>query len=115
MPRLPLIFAIALVSAAPVGLASAQAAQTADAKATLSVRGVDFADRAQVKAFYDRVKMTARVLCNGDTLTPWGLRDDQECRARFINDAVRQVNAPLLTAMSSPDSRKSSAFASDDY
>ena len=43
--------------------------------------------------------MAARAACNGDTLTPWGVKEGQECRSRFISDAVNQVNAPLLTAM----------------
>ncbi len=58
--------------------------------------------------------MAARAACNGDTLTPWGVKEGQECRSRFISDAVNQVNAPLLTAMNNSGSRKTSAYASDD-
>ena len=110
MSKLPFIFSIALISVGPVGLASAHAA---DARVTLSTRGVDFADQAQVKAFYDRVTHAARAVCNGDTLTPWGVEEGKACRSQFISDAVNQVNAPLLTAMNNPDSRKASAYASD--
>ncbi len=46
MSRLSLILAVALVSAAPVGIASSSAA---DAPVTLSTRGVDFSNQAQVE------------------------------------------------------------------
>jgi UrcA family protein len=111
MSRLSLVLAVALVSTAPAGIA---AARPADAPVKLSMRGVDLSDARQVKVFYDHIRIAARAACNGDTLTPWGVREDQECRARFINDAVNQVNAPLLTAMYKPDSRKASAYAFDD-
>src|SRR5665213_1603137 len=101
MSKLSFILAIALVSTAPAGIALAR---SADAPVKLSVRGVDFADSRQVKIFYDHIKAAAQAACNGDTLTPWGVREDRECRARFIEDAVNQVNAPLLTAMNNPES-----------
>jgi UrcA family protein len=77
---------------------------------------VDLADARQVKVFYDHIRVAARAACNSDSLTPWGVREDRECRARFVDDAVNQVNAPLLTAMNSPDSRKTptSAYAFGD-
>ncbi len=106
MSRLSFILAIALVSTAPAGIASAR---PADAPVKLSVRGVDFADPRQVKVFYGHIRAAAQAACNGDTLTPSGVREDQECRARFTEDAVNQVKAPLLTAMNNPDSRR--AFA----
>ena len=111
MSKLSFMFAIALVSAAPAGIA---AARPVEAPVTVSVRGVDFSNPAQVKAFYDHVKAVARAACSGDTLTPWGVREDQECRARFVADAVNQVNAPLLTAMNAPESSKTTAYAFGD-
>jgi|WetSurMetagenome_2_1015567.scaffolds.fasta_scaffold312067_1 UrcA family protein len=102
MSRLPFVLAIALVSTAPAGIASAQ---PEDATVKLSVRGVDFADPRQVKAFYDHIRVAARAACNSDNPTPWGVRDDRECRVRFIDDAINQINAPLLTEMNSRESR----------
>jgi UrcA family protein len=111
MSRLPFVLALALVSIAPAGIASAR---SDDAAVKLSVRGVDFNNPRQVKAFYEHVRVAARAACNSDSLTSWGVREDRECRARFIDDAVNQVNAPLLTAMNAPDSRKTSAYAFGD-
>lgn len=111
MSRLPFVLAIALVSTAPAGIAFAR---PNDATVKLSVRGVDFADARQVKTFYDHLRAAAQAACNSDSLTSWGVREDQDCRARFVEDAVNQVNAPLLTAMNNPDSRKASAYATDD-
>ena len=117
MSRLSFILAMALVSAGPLAVTSAHAqdARAGEAQATLSTRGVDFADRAQVKVIYDRIRSAARALCNSDSLTPSELKEDQACRARFVSDAVNQVNAPVLTAMNSPDSGKvSRAYAFGD-
>ena len=111
MSRLSLVLAIALVSTAPAGIASAR---SDDATVKLSVRGVDFADPRQVKAFYEHVRVAARAACNSDTLTPGGLREDRACRARFVNDAVAQVNAPLLTAMNNRDAQPATAYAFGD-
>ncbi len=96
MSRLSFVLALALVSAAPAAIASAR---PDDAAVKLSVRGVDFSDPRQVKVFYEHVRVAAQAACNSDSLTSWGVREDRECRAHFVNDAVNQVNAPLLTAM----------------
>ena len=111
MSRLPLVFAAVLVTAAPMFATSARAEDT---PVRMTTRGVDFADPAAVKAFYDRVRTAARAACSNDLLTPWGSREDQECRNRFVHDAVSQVDEPLLTAMNDRASRKSSsAFVFD--
>ena len=111
MSKLPIILSIAVIGALPAGAALAR---TEDAQVTLSTRGVDFTDPVQVKAFYNRVNAAARAVCNGDTLTPWGVKEGEVCRNQFVSDAVKQVNAPLLTAMNNQGSRKTSAYASDD-
>lgn len=111
MSRLSFALAIALLSTVPAGFA---AARPNDDTVKMSVRGVDFTDPHQVKAFYDRIRVVARAACNSDALTPWGVRADQECRARFVNDAVNQVNAPLLTAMNNHEGGKASAYAFGD-
>lgn len=110
MSKLSWVLAFALVSTAPAAIA---AERPNDAAVKLSVRGVDFADRQQVKAFYEHVRVAARAACNSDDLTPWGVRADRECRARFVDDAVNQVNAPLLTAMNKSDTPKT-AYAFGD-
>lgn len=112
MSRLPFVLAIALASAAPAAIAFAR---PADASVKLSVRSVDLTDARQVKAFYDHVKVAAQAACNTDSLTPQGVREDRECRAQFVNDAVSQVNAPLLTAMNNdPNAPKAAAYAFGD-
>ena len=104
MSRLSFVLAIALVSTAPAAIASAR---PDDAAVKLSLRGVDFTDPRQVKVFYEHVRVAAQAACNSDSLTSWGVREDRECRARFVSDAVNQVNAPLLTAMNNAaDSRQ---------
>ena len=113
MSKLSFMLAIALVSTVPAGAAFAR---SDDATVKLSVRGVDFADPRQVKTFYDHVRVAAQAACNSDSLTSWGVREDRECRARFVDEAVNKVNAPLLTAMnnSNSDSRTTRAYAFGD-
>ncbi len=111
MSRLPCVFALVLASASPLFAASAWADNT---PVRVSTRGVDFADRAAVKAFYERVRTAARAACSGDLLTPWGSREDEACRSSFVRDAVKQLDQPLLTAMDNRASLKSSsAYAID--
>ena len=110
MSRLCFILAVALVTATPVGVASAQAQapRSQDVRVKLSTRGVDFNDRAQVKVFYERIKAAAQAVCVSDNLAPGGVKEEQACRSRFISDAVDRVNAPLLTEMNDPGSREAS-------
>src|ERR1700761_3421903 len=108
MSKLPLVLSIALIAAAPASMA---AARDDNAQVKMSTRGVNFADPAQVKAFYTRINMAARMACNTDAFTPWGVKEGQACRAQFVSDAVSQVNAPLLTAMNNTDSNKPAATA----
>lgn len=110
MSRLPLVFAVALMSVAPVFAAAAKAEDT---PVRVSTRGVDFADPSAVKAFYDRVRAAARVACSSDSLTSWVSREDEDCRSRFVRNAVDQVDKPLLTAMDNRAARKSSAYVLD--
>lgn len=111
MSKLSFILAIALASSASAGVASAR---PADESVKLSVRGVDFADPRQVKVFYDHVQVAAQAACNSETPTPQGVQEDRACRARFVDEAVNQVNAPLLTAMNNRQSRPATAYAFGD-
>jgi UrcA family protein len=112
MSRLSLVFAVALMSAAPLFAAPAQAE---DAQVRVSIRGVDFADPAAVKAFYERVRAAARATCNSSSLTAWGSSEDEACRSQFVRDAVKQINEPVLTRLDDRVSRgSSSAFVQDD-
>jgi UrcA family protein len=112
MSRLPFVFGVALMTVAPVLVVSARA-ETAPVR--MSTRGVDFADPAAVKAFYERVRSAARAACTSDLLVPWPSREDEACRRRFVRDAVEKVDQPLLTRMDDRASGKSStAYVTDD-
>jgi UrcA family protein len=112
MSRLPFVFGVALMTAAPLFVAAARAEET---PVRVSTRGVDFADPAAVKAFYQRVRSAARTACSSDLLVPWASREDEACRRRFVKDAVNQVDEPLLTRLDDRASGKtSSAYVNDD-
>ena len=112
MSRLALVFGVALITVAPTFAASARAEGT---PVRMSTRGVDFADPAAVKAFYERVRSAARAACSTDLLVPWPSREDEACRRRFIKDAVNQVDEPLLTRLDDRASagKPASAFVFD--
>jgi UrcA family protein len=109
MSRLPFVFAVALVSASPL---FATAAKAEDTPVRVSTRAVDFTDPVAVKAFYQRVRAAARAACNSSLMTPWGSPEDQACRSRFVSDAVKQINEPVLTRLDQRNSN--SAYVQDD-
>lgn len=112
MSRLPFVIAVALASASPVFTASAMAE---DMPVRVSTRGVDFTDPVAVKAFYERVRAAARAACNSSLMTPWGSSEDAACRARFVSDAVKKLDEPVLTRLDDRASQKAgSAFVQDD-
>jgi UrcA family protein len=85
--------------------ASALSAQTAaaDPRETqtlaVSTRGVDFGNRVEAARFYQRLKSAAFSVCDS-RVADLGMRlSDQRCAKAALEQAVNQVNAPLVTAM----------------
>jgi UrcA family protein len=74
-----------------------------DTVVTLSLRGVNFNDPAQAKAFYVKLKRTADDACRIPSLSSTISRPDRECTAAAIARAVGVANRPLLTAAYSSD------------
>jgi UrcA family protein len=109
---------LVLAAAAALALSTPAMAQSVDRDSptqSVSTRGVDFNDQAQVRHFYARLRDAARHVCENDP-NHIAVAVDQSCVRANVSDAVKQVNAPKLTAMLTntygPE-RAATAFATD--
>jgi UrcA family protein len=60
---------------------------------TVSFRDLDLSTQLGAQALYGRIEAAAREVCRGTDLA-----DYEACRARAIEDAVKNVGNPLLSA-----------------
>jgi UrcA family protein len=116
MSKLALAAAAALILAGPV--LAAPAASDDAATRIVSTHGVDFNDQAQVRQFYAKLQNAARMVCQSgspDRLVV--ATEDLSCVRRNMQDSVKAVDAPRLTAMLDrtygPDAGAGRAFAND--
>ena len=91
-------------AAAALALAAAAAPAFAEVIATapahqVSTAGVDFRDQAAVKAFYSKLRVAARDVCDTNSASPTVTQQDQLCVQKALANAVRVVDRPLLTAL----------------
>jgi UrcA family protein len=111
MSKLVLAAAAALVLAGPVLAAQPAAVEEAPTQ-VVSAKGVNFNDPVQVRHFYARLQGAARAVCGGTAANA-----DMSCVRRNVQEAVKAVDAPKLTAMLDatygPGAERSTAFAAD--
>lgn len=118
------VAAFALVSpalASPALAASPTAQDLANREAptqAISAQGVNFSDQAQVRAFYTRLQSAARQVCSaGGPYRPVAGTEDLTCVRRNVQEGVKAVNAPQLTALLDatygPGASNSRAYAID--
>ena len=93
-----LFAAAALALSAAAAPAFAGSASVAPAH-QLSTAGVDFRDQAAVKAFYAKLRVAARDVCDSNSASPLVTQQDQLCVQKALANAVRVVDRPLLTAL----------------
>lgn len=114
MSKLALAAAAALVLAGPALAAAGD--NDVPAKEVVA-KGVDFNDAAQVRRFYFRLQTAARLVCSSGSAGHLTIAsEDLSCIRRNMNEAVRKVDAPRLTAMlvdSYGPNTSASAFAAD--
>lgn len=112
------MFKLLLAGAAALALSTPAMAQSVyrdSPTLSVSTRGVDFNDQAQVRHFYAQLRDAARNVCERDP-DHIAVAVDQSCVRNNVSDAVKQLNAPKLTAMLTntygPE-RAATAFATD--
>jgi UrcA family protein len=117
MSKLALLAATTVILAGPAF--AAQQPSTADdaPMRAISTQGVNFADQTQVRRFYFRLEAAARLVCDpGSGSQTVVASTDLSCVRRNMDEAVRRIDAPQLTAMLNaaygPDSN-ASAYAID--
>ncbi len=95
-----ILIAAALVATAATG---AHAQQREAGQVSVKTDKVDFANAAQTQALYGRINAAAKAVCDSDVSDPMTDKADADCRTQAITDAVRQINAPQLTALAGLD------------
>ena len=68
-------------------------------KVKVSTGDTNFSSPAQVKRFYKKLNSAAVRACTTSNDLYYGLKPDPVCVQTTMEDAVRKVNQPLLTAM----------------
>ncbi len=92
MTKLILAASAAILIAGPAFAETAGAAQDAPSVA-VSTKGVDFANREQVRRFYTRLRGAIAEVCGA------GSQADASCVRDVTAQAVRAANKPVLTAL----------------
>ena len=97
--RKTLMMAMTLALPLLAAPALARAADRAQVRAvTVSKKGVDFADAAQVNRLYARLKRAANTACSIESADPKYARPNAQCVAEALAAAVNGAGKPLLTA-----------------
>ena len=104
---------IILAAAAAVALFGGAAMADQVQTTVLNAGHVNFTDRAQTQAFYAKINAAAREVCSIHSSNPMLARPERDCMAKAVADAVRHVNAPLLTAAYDSDT-SNRALATND-
>ena len=105
-----------LAASAALLIASPVLAGTADQDAptkTISARGVDFANREQVRGLYDRIRSAAAQVCDSGSRPVFGQIDDA-CARDVVAKVVRNLDEPVLTAVYDAQSGSGHAFVGND-
>jgi UrcA family protein len=107
MTKLLLAASAALILAGP---AFAQTAADQAPTQAVSTRGVDFANKAEVRHFYAKLRGAAQAVCSSGSVNA----TDATCVRQVMASAVQVANKPVLTAMYDNAQDNSRAFAGND-
>ncbi len=67
----------------------------------VSTLGVDFSSAEGVRSFHARLKSAAKDACRSDDRTLAAVAADRACARQALDEAVRSVDRPVLTAFHS--------------
>lgn len=97
------LFAAALLIAVPASIGPALAAEPFNATVSIDVpySDLNLANPAGATAMLARIRQAAAKACGGSPLarSPKETRDYRSCVNTAVANAVRQLNAPLVTAL----------------
>jgi len=98
------------------GAANAQAGtqERQPAQVSVSAKHVDFNNAREARGFYARLSAAAHQVCTSEVSDPMTAMADAACEREAVSDAVKQVDAPQLSALhNSPDHAAAYAGRSD--
>jgi UrcA family protein len=111
MTKLLLAAGAVVLIAAPACAAETQAGAPTRA---VSARGVDFANGAQVRQFYNKLHGAAVAVCDAGSPVPRAFAMDARCVRQVVADAVKAADKPMLTALYNSTADSGHAFAGND-
>lgn len=82
----------------------AGASQLEAPTSSVSFAQVDFNNRAEVAAFYGRLKAAASTVCDSNSANPRITQMDRVCAGEALTKVVVSMDRPLLTALHSDGS-----------
>lgn len=111
MTRSILIAAAFSIAALVAGAANAQTRE--DAQVSVSAAHVDFNSARQTRAFYNKLTAAAKNVCHSEISDPMTQMADEACARQAVSEAVREINAPQLSALAG-EAVNASAYAMND-
>lgn len=110
------ILIAAIVSAAALSAAFTASAEVREpAQLSVSSAKVDFSNARQARAFYNRLQDAAEKVCTSPVMHgEKTVEADIACARQAVSDAVREINAPQLSALDGQINDRASAYAMNE-
>jgi len=104
------IFIAAALSFVALAAGAANAQERQPAEISVSAKHVDFSKVRETRNFYARLKVAAKTVCTSEVSDPMTQMEDEACERDAVSDAVKQIDAPQLSALhGNPD--RATAYA----
>ena len=98
------IFIAAALSVAALAAGAANAQDRQAAQISVFAKHVDFNSARETRGFYAKLNAAAHQVCTREVSDPMTSMADATCEHEAVTDAVRQIDAPQLSALDSrPD------------
>jgi UrcA family protein len=107
------IFIAAALSVAALAAGAANAQDRQAAQISVSAKHVDFNSARETRGFYAKLNAAAHQVCTSEVSDPMTSMADAACEREAVTDAVRQIDAPQLSALDSRSDR-APAYAAYD-
>lgn len=114
MTRSILIAAAFSITALVAGAAHADDRARVEQERTVSAAKTDFNNPGQVKMLYKRITAAAEAVCHSELSDPITANEDAACGRQAVSEAVREINAPQLSALDGQSADRASAYAMND-
>jgi UrcA family protein len=99
------IFIAAALSFAALAAGAANAQERQPAQVHVSAKHVDFSNARETRGFYARLNAAAHRVCTSEVSDPMTAMADAACEREAVTDAVRQIDAPQLSALNDRSDR----------